>query len=304
MLVKEKTTEEADYITLKFDLLFKKVFGNVNDLMPIKYLIKTVLNRDVNKVKILNSELIGRPYKDKKVQVDLVVELEDGTKVSVEINTNVLQEYIERNIYYLFRNISKDLKLGEKFKKLNRHIQINIDCNGYHKKPITRYAIKEEDEGEKLTNMIEIIRIDIPYFREKCYNEDISKLDSLTRLLGLFVVEKLEFAKKLCKGDENMEDIIERIEEYNADEDVIGAYSYEEKMELISRIREEEAIKVGTEKGLQQGIEQGIKQGIEQGIEQEKINTARNMLKENMDVNFISRVTSLSVNTIENLKDI
>ena len=144
MLVKQKTTEEPDYITLKFDLLFKKVFGNVNDLIPIKYLIKNILNIDAKKVNILNSELIGRPYKDKNVQVDLVVELEDGTKVSIEINTNVSQEYIERNLYYLFRNISKDLKPGKRFKKLNRHIQINIDYNGYHKKPITKYAVMEE----------------------------------------------------------------------------------------------------------------------------------------------------------------
>lgn len=296
MLVKQKTTEEPDYITLKFDLLFKKVFGNVNDLIPIKYLIKNILNIDAKKVNILNSELIGRPYKDKNVQVDLVVELEDGTKVSIEINTNVSQEYIERNLYYLFRNISKDLKPGKRFKKLNRHIQINIDYNGYHKKPITKYAVMEEEEGEKLTNMIQIIRIDIPYFKEKCYNEDISKLDSLTKLLELFGVEKLEFAKKLCKGDENMEDIMDRIEEYNDDEDVIGAYSYEDKMELISQIREEEAMKVGTEKGFETGLQQGI--------EQNKIDIAKNMLKENADVNFISRVTGLSITVIENLKDI
>lgn len=293
MLVKQKTTEEPDYITLKFDLLFKKVFGNVNDLIPIKYLIKNILNIDAKKVNILNSELIGRLYKDKNVQVDLVVELEDGTKVSVEINTNVSQEYIERNLYYLFGNISKDLKPGKRFKKLNRHIQINIDYNGYHKKPITKYAVMEEEEGEKLTNMIQIIRIDIPYFKEKCYNEDISKLDSLTKLLELFGVEKLEFAKKLCKGDENMEDIMDRIEEYNDDEDVIGAYSYEDKMELISQIREEEAMKVGTEKGFETGLQQGI--------EQNKIDIAKNMISKGIDINFISEITGLSIEKINTL---
>jgi len=291
MILKEKTTDGSDYITFKFDLLFKKVFGNKNDLIPIKYLIKNILNMEVNQVTILNSELIGRPYKDKKVQVDLVVELEEGTKVSVEINTNVTQEYIERNLYYLL-NISKDLKPGKRFKKLNRHIQINIDYNGYHKKPIIKYAVMEEEEGEKLTNMIEIIRIDIPYFKEKCYNEDIIKLDSLTKFLGLFGIEKLEFAKELCKGDESMEDIMDRIEEYNHDEDLIGAYNYEDKMELISQIREEEAMKVGTEKGLQQGIKQS------------KVEIVKNMLKENADVNFISRVTGLSITVIENLKDV
>ncbi len=31
-----------------------------------------------------NSELIGRPYRDKKVEVDLIVELDDGTKVNID----------------------------------------------------------------------------------------------------------------------------------------------------------------------------------------------------------------------------
>jgi len=96
--VKEKTIEKADYITLKFDLLFKKVFGSPDDLIPIRYLLKNILNIESKEITILNTELIGRPYKDKKIYVDLVLELEDGTKVSVEINTNTSQKYIDRNI--------------------------------------------------------------------------------------------------------------------------------------------------------------------------------------------------------------
>ena len=82
--LKENKIEEADYITLEFDLLFKKVFGEKEDLKLIKYLLKSILNIEPKKIEILNTELIGRPYKDKKIYVDLVVELEDGTKVSVD----------------------------------------------------------------------------------------------------------------------------------------------------------------------------------------------------------------------------
>ena len=90
--------KEADCITLKFDLLFKKVFGSEEDLIPIKYLLKNVLNIIPSKITILNQGLIGRSYKDKKIQVDLVVELDSGTKVSVEININVSKKYINRNV--------------------------------------------------------------------------------------------------------------------------------------------------------------------------------------------------------------
>ena len=99
---------EKEFISLKFDLLFKKVFGSEEDLIPIKKLLKEVLGIVPKDVKILNSELVGRPYKDRDVRVDLVVELEDSTKINVEVNTDVTQTLIERNVYYMCRNISMD----------------------------------------------------------------------------------------------------------------------------------------------------------------------------------------------------
>ena len=62
-------TKKKRFISLKFDLLFKKVFGSEEDLIPIKRLIKEVLDIVPKDIKILNSELIGRPYKDKNVRV-------------------------------------------------------------------------------------------------------------------------------------------------------------------------------------------------------------------------------------------
>jgi len=269
--------KEKKYITLKLDLLFKKVFGDKEDLVPIKYLLKTVLNIEPMSIEILNTELIGRPYKDKRVHVDLIVELEDKTKIGIEINTDVNQEIINRNIYYICKNMSKDLIPNEKYKELNKHIQINMDFKGKHKKPILKYSLIEEETREKLTDVIEIIRIDIPYYVRECYNKDISKLDKLTKLLGLFGIEDKELAETLCKGDKSMEKIMKRIEKYNDDEDVIGAYDFDEKMEFIAASREREARRNGIEE------------------------TARNMLNKNMDIELISEVTGLTIEQIQNL---
>ncbi len=123
---------EKEFISLKFDLLFKKVFGSEEDLIPIKKLLKEVLGIVPKDVKILNSELVGRPYKDRDVRVDLVVELEDSTKINVEVNTDVTQTLIERNVYYMCRNMSMDLAPKRILGKINRHIQINLDYSGKH----------------------------------------------------------------------------------------------------------------------------------------------------------------------------
>ena len=53
--------------------------------------------------------------------------------------------------------------------------------------------------------------------------------------------------------------------------------------------------------GLKQGLEQGLDQGLKQGLEQGKIDTAKKMLEENIDINIISKVTGLTTEEIANL---
>ena len=49
------------------------------------------------------------------------------------------------------------------------------------------------------------------------------------------------------------------------------------------------------------GIEEGIKKGKEEGIKENQILTAKNMKKENIDINIISKITGLSIEEIEKL---
>ena len=51
------------------------------------------------------------------------------------------------------------------------------------------------------------------------------------------------------------------------------------------------------------GIEEGLSQGIQQGIEQKTIETVKNMLKENFDIELISRICKLSEEEIMKIKD-
>ena len=294
--------EEKRFISLKLDLMFKKVFGDNKNKNPIKKLLKEILNIEATDVVILNQELIGRPYKDKNVRVDLIVELPDKTKVEVEVNTSGEQKTINRNVYYICRNISKDASPNRIPEKLHNHIQINLDYSGNHKKPIMRYELYDKEAKERLTDMIEIIRIDIPYFKDKCYNCDIEKLDSLTRFLGLFGAEDKEFARKISRGDKDMEDIYNRLEELNSDQDIMGIYDYK----VVEEEAKEEEIEKAHLKGLEEGIASGKKIGFDDGkkigFDDGIIQTAKNMLKENIDLNIISKVTKLSKEELEKLK--
>ena len=285
--------EEKKIIPLKFDLMFKKVFGNAEDKMPLKKLLDCVLGIKPKEITILNSEIIGSSYYNKGTIVDLIVEIEDGTKIGIEMNTNVNKNLINRNLFYMFKIMVQNRKKGSMYKNLEKHIQINFDCEGYHEEPIMRYMFMEEKTKDILTDKIEIIRIDVPYFVEKCYNEDVKNLDYKDRFIGLIGAEDIELAKTITAGDESMEEIMKKMEDFSVNEEILGAYDAEEHRKFV-----EESI---MEQHREEGFEEGKEQGIKQGIDREKTNIAKNMKKENLDIEIISKITGFSKEEIEEL---
>ena len=51
----------------------------------------------------------------------------------------------------------------------------------------------------------------------------------------------------------------------------------------------------------QEAYEDGMEQGIQQGSQQKAIETAKNMLKDNLDIQTIIKYTGLSLNEIQTL---
>ena len=54
--------------------------------------------------------------------------------------------------------------------------------------------------------------------------------------------------------------------------------------------------------GVKAGIETGIKSGIKTGIKQSKVEIIKNMLKENLPIDLISKITGISQQKINKMK--
>ena len=278
------------WVPLKFDLMAKKVFGNNENQDQIKFLLNQILNINPSYVEVLNNEIIDRPYKDKKFEVDLLVKTEEGLTIIVEINTDVNQKITDRNLFYMCRVMSRNLKRSEDFKNLNRHIQISFDFEGYQEEPIMDYKLIDKKTGVILSDKMEIIKVSVPYYNEKCYNEDANLQ---TRFIGLLNEENCERARKLIRGDKSMEDLYDKVME-NSDDEIIGLYDIESHRREIEKSVIEDAMEKGLKKGIEEGIKEGIKEGIEKGVSKEKVNIAKNLLKKNFDIKIIEEITGLS----------
>ena len=102
-----------------------------------------------------------------------------------------------------------------------------------------------------------------------------------------------------------MTKVIEEYKRFTSDDKMMRAYASRDAFLLgqkmmLSRERKEgklEGIKEGIEKGMQKGKLEGIKEG--RIIEQ--LSMAKNMKKENIDIEVIKRITGLSIEEIEKL---
>ena len=112
-----------------------------------------------------------------------------------------------------------------------------------------------------------------------------------------------------------MEKYRENVERLNSDPEFIEVVSPEKDAEMVyNTLREEameeglkEGLKEGRKEGLEQGIEQGIKQGVEQGIEkgieQGKLETAKKLLENNVELSIISVSTGIPIEKLTKLKN-
>ncbi|MGE7915474.1 hypothetical protein [Lysinibacillus xylanilyticus] len=72
----------------------------------------------------------------------------------------------------------------------------------------------------------------------------------------------------------------------------------EAKLEDVKHMAEQQ----GMQKGMQKGIEEGKKEGKKEGKNEAKVEIANNLLVNNMDIDFISKITGLSMERIEEIK--
>lgn len=276
-MIEEKIRRD---IPIYFDALFKKIFADVNDLEPLKYLIEKILDVKISEIEIMSPEIIENSYRQKRTYLDLLVRINDGSKISIEVNTNPKSYVIDRNLFFLFGVMGSSLDKGLNYTELHKHIQINLSTNIKQEELIMHYRLMDKETEDLLTDKLEIINIDIEKYADTWYNEN--NPDELSKLMGLIGLKDMS-KLKYFKGEKGIiKKIIDKADKFRNDKEVLEIYDYEKMRDE----REEMASKTAFKEGLQEGINTVV----------------TNMLKENINIDLISKMTGLTTKEIENLK--
>lgn len=238
---------------------------------------------------------------DKWSRIDIKATIDNEKIVNIEMQLEPDLEMARRSTYYGSWLIANQLTSADGYEKLKDVILINIlnfnlfETPDYHKETIT---VEKNNMHYELIPYIKYHFIELPKFRKNVRKIN-SKLEAWLAIIDSKDWGLIQMAKEV---DEIFFDAIIEIDAilHNKELRYILDKRYEAMREKASKLAYAE--KKGIEQGVKQGIKQGIKQGVEQGVEQEKLEIAKEMLKDNVDAETIMRYTCLSKEEIENLK--
>lgn len=278
---------EEKYYTCKYDRAFKEVFLKENNKDLLKTLIEKVLKIKIKEIKLRPNERNQDNIRIKRKTYDALVKTENKV-IEIEVNANANEEYVNpRNMSYISDLYSHNTLKGEEYDDKTEIVQINFSYNLKDKEKIREYYVQDKSNKKYVENF-RIIEINMDYFVNLWYTnkeEEINKYKILI-MLGL---EK-EDLKKLSKEDKVVSKYMNELNKINEDPEFREYMTYEEDQRKIFNSR----MSAATRKGLQKGIQKGI---TERNIE-----IAKKMLKENLSIEQISRITNLTENEIKKLK--
>ena len=279
----------------KVDYVFKILFGDENDKSMLISLLNAILKgKPTIKDLILNNTDIPKILKDNKsCKLDILATSDEGIKFNIEMQCKKTKDIINRTVYYASKLFTKDLKE-------------NDDYN--NSKVISIWIF-----GENVTDRTDPIN-EAYMTLQKTNNEDYEILTDHLRIIYLelnkYKITKDNIDDKLTKWVDFLTNPIDLEKSTFEDEDIEKA---RKKLEFISSDDKEraslEAIKEGLfdqyssfNIGKKEGIEEGLKEGLKEGEKNKSIEIAKNMLKDDVDINIISKYSGLNIEEINKLK--
>lgn len=264
--------DKTKYITLKSDTGFKYVFKIKENL---KELLEDILDIKINDIKYLDKELVRKSKVQKESRLDLLVKINKNIIVNIEMQREKKGDINKRMIFYLSKLIVDNIKIQERYEKIEKHIMISI----------INYEDKEEKMQSKyeLTNGKDKISI-IEYDKINLKNKNINN-QKLKPWLKIFNEEGKINMKKYESAEEKIKRVAKLIEKLNADPEALELYEVEEK-----RIRDEVWVK-----------ENSYRQGIEQGINSTKKESAIKLLKNGISKQIICNSLDISLSELNSL---
>ena len=196
----------AKIISLKYDDMFHEVFAFENVRKQFLSDVLEIPLESIRTARLVTPRLWKRHRRQKLGILDIALELGDDTKVNVELQIRMQQQWVKRQLFYLARMYDEDLLMGQNYSRLKKCISIGIldfqllDSESYH----SVYRLRDE-QGEELTDLWELHIIELGKGLRG------ERLDDWIRLFQAKSEEELEMLATKNKGLAEAAEVMKRM---------------------------------------------------------------------------------------------
>lgn len=285
-----EASKENEHKLLKLtnDYVFKRIFGSVESIDATSKLLEAITKEKYDSIELDRTPILEQDIKEDKIGILDVRATTNKEEIDIEMQVAYQNQIIDRILWYWAKLYSNTVKKSEMYDVSKRTIiilfaveeikEIN-KINKYH----TKWNIREEEYQDIiLTDKFEFHIIQI----EKL--GDLKESDELSCWV------------KFIKSPEQLEEsIMEKYEGIKKANKILKEISKDENERKLAERREEAIIERNTV--YHTGFVEGEDKGKQKGKKEEKIEIAKKMLEDKIDISIISKYTGLSEKEIENL---
>ena len=290
-----KIKNEDKIMPTMFDPIFKSLFQNKNFRKTLSYFLSKLTEYSESYIYenlvFLNTEIPIENYKEKKKITDLIIKI-DADTINIEANRNNNKSTILKNNSYHHRLAYEKFQSGGDFDD-GDVLQVNINSKKRLKNVLLPddYKMRNKDGKSTDEENFKRMHVNIEFATQKYYTKGKDKMTKFEKIVAMLGITSRKDLKDISEGDEDLMAMEKIISDLNDDKHMIGLYDKEKMDAWMHKIDREEAIAKGQKLGEKRGIKQGA------------LNIAQNMLKANMDINEIAKLTGLHQNEIVKLSN-
>jgi len=302
MMEKNKFCESEDFErnidkTPKSDIIFKILFGDQKHPRLLIHLLNSIIRdpHPITDVEIKQTELTPEFVGQRGVRLDILAKASDGQLINVEIQKYNEHNMVQRSLFHCAKIFSGQAVISEKYENLKRTICINImnfklfDDLRYWRKD----WFSDSETHERLTDLLEIHFLELPKIRKipaespmlfwmEFINDPFSdKIKNMYAIEEIYSEAKLAYEKTIA--DPEVRELLRIREKADMDYKDAMARKYDE----------------GEKSGIEKGIEKGRAEERAKA-HAEKIEMAKKMLSDGLDVKLVAKYAGVSVEEITN----
>ena len=255
------------------DFCFKELMKNPK---VRKGFVAAILGKSpetVRRTTVIETELRKESEDDKLGILDVLVELEDGVKMNMEMQVPYFEYWANRVLFYVSKIYTGQIQKGDDYDKLQKCIHVSIldfihfpqDQRCYRK-----ITLCDVETGEQYTDLMELHVLELKKLPPEDQNED-----GVIRWMRFLGGKSRKEFEDMAEKDEYIKEAYEDLKKLSLDEQ--KRLEYEVRQRAIRDHNSQ--MKSAERRGIEIGEERGEKRGIEIGTQ----STLKRLVKANVE---------------------